>query len=85
MFEKFSDLQDKISDLEGRLSDPQLVSDQKEYQKVVREHSNLTRLNEKYLEYIKVQEDIEEYRMMLHDENEDQELKELAKAELEEL
>ncbi|MGB3223809.1 MAG: peptide chain release factor 1 [Desulforhopalus sp.] len=85
MFEKFSDLEDKISDLEGRLSDPQLVSDQKEYQKVVREHSNLTRLNEKYLEYIKVQEDIEEYQMMLHDEKEDQDLKELAKAELAEL
>lgn len=85
MFEKFSDLEDKIADLEGRLSDPQLVSDQKEYQKVVREHSNLTRLNQKYLEYVKVQEDIEEYRMMLHDENEDQDLKELAKAELTEL
>jgi peptide chain release factor 1 len=82
MFEKFSDLEDKISNLEGRLSDPQLVSNQKEYQKVVREHSNLTRLNEKYTEYLKVQEDIEEYRMMLHDENEDQDLKDLAKVEL---
>lgn len=53
MFEKFADLEDKISHLEGRLSDPQLVSDQKEYQKVVREHTTLTRLNDKYLEYKK--------------------------------
>ncbi len=85
MFEKFADLEDKISDLEGRLSDPQLVSDQKEYQKVVREHSTLTKLNEKYLEYVKIQADIEENRMILHDENEDDDLKDLAKAELEEL
>ncbi len=75
MFEKFTDLEDKISHLEGRLSDPQLVKDQKEYQKVVREHANLTKLNKKYLEYTKIQEEIEENRIMLHDEDEDQELK----------
>jgi peptide chain release factor 1 len=85
MFEKFTDLEDKISHLEGRLSDPQLVKDQQEYQKVVREHANLTKLHKKYLEYVKIQEEIEENRTMLHDEDEDQELKELAKAEIEEL
>ena len=85
MFEKFADLEDKISNLEGRLSDPQLISDQKEYQKVVREHSDLTKLNDKYQEYIKVQKEIEENKMILHDEDEDQDMKDLAKAELEEL
>jgi peptide chain release factor 1 len=85
MFEKFADLEDKISHLEGRLSDPQLVGNQKEFQKVVREHSNLTKLNEKYLEYAKVQREIEENKIILHDEDEDQEMKELAKAELEDL
>ena len=85
MFEKFADLDDKISHLEGRLSDPHLVKDQKEYQKVVREHANLIKLNKKYQEYIKVQEDIDENRQILYDEAEDLDLKELAKAELEEL
>ena len=85
MFEKFADLEDKISDLEGRLSDPQLVKDQKEYQRVVREHSSLVKLNKKYLEYAKVQEEIVENRQILQDEEEDQDLKELAKAELEDL
>ncbi len=85
MFEKFADLEDKISHLEGRLSDPQLVKDQSQYQKVVREHANLTKLNKKYLEYIKIQAEIEENRQILHDEDEDHDLKELAKAELEEL
>jgi peptide chain release factor 1 len=50
MFERFADLDDKISHLEGRLSDPQLVSNQREYQKVVREHAHLTKLNDKYRE-----------------------------------
>lgn len=85
MFEKFADLEDKISNLEGRLSDPDLVGDQKEFQKVVREHSHLTKLNEIYTEYRKVQHDIQENKVLLHDEDEDQELRDLAKAELEEL
>lgn len=85
MFEKFADLDDKISHLEGRLSDPKLVSNQEEFQKVVREHSHLTKLNSKYTEYMKVQREILENKEILHDENEDPELKEMAKLELEEL
>ncbi len=85
MFDKFVELGDKISHLEGKLSDPQLVTDQKEYQKVVREHAHLTKLNEKYCEYRKVQQEIIDNKAILHDENEDQEFKDLAKVELEEL
>jgi peptide chain release factor 1 len=85
MFDKFADLDDKISHLEGRLSDPDLVGNQKEYQKVVREHAHLLKLNDKYREYKKIQQEILENKAILFDENEDLELKELAKAELEDL
>jgi len=85
MFEKFADLEEKISHLEGRLSDPQLIGDQEEYQKVVRKHANLVKLHQKYQQYKKVQEDIEENKLILHDEEEDPDLKDLARAELEEL
>jgi len=85
MFERFGDLDEKISHLEGRLSDPQLVGNQKEYQKVVREHSHLVKLNNKYQEYMKVQQDIVDNRAILFDETEDQEMKDLARAELEDL
>ncbi len=85
MFDKFADLEDKISNLEGRMSDPNLVSDQKEYQKVVKEHSHLTKLNAIFTEYKRVQREIGENKELLHDEEEDLEIKELAKAELEEL
>jgi peptide chain release factor 1 len=85
MFERFADLDDKISHLEGRLSDPQLVNNQKEYQKVVREHSHLAKLNAKYREYTKVQQEIQENKVILFDESEDQEMRDLAKLELDEL
>jgi peptide chain release factor 1 len=85
MFGKFEELQDKLSELEGRMSDPALVSNQKEYQAVVREHSHLCKLNVLYQEFKRVQQDIVDNKAMLRDEDEDPELRELARAELDEL
>ena len=85
MIGKFEDLQDKLSKLEGRLSDPELVNNQQEYQKVVREHAQLSKLSELYEELKSVQADIVDNRALMKDESEDEELRELAEAELEEL
>lgn len=85
MFDKFEDLEDKLSHLEGKLSDPVLVNNQQEYQKVVREHAHLTKLNTLYKEFKKANEDLSENKAILRDEDEDPELKELAKAEISEL
>ncbi len=85
MFEKFADLEEKISHLEGRLSDPELVTNQKEYQKVVREHAHLTKLNGIYSEYKHVQQELENNKVLLQDDEEDPEIKELARLEIEEL
>jgi len=85
MFDKFADLEDRISHLEGRMSDPELVTDQKEFQKVVKEHAHLTKLNTIYGQFTQVQNEIAENKSLLRDENEDPEIKELAKEEIEEL
>lgn len=85
MFERFADLDEKISHLEGRLSDPQLVNNQKEYQKVVREHAHLVKLNTKYQEFMKIQQEILDNRAILFDETEDQDMKDLARMDLEDL
>lgn len=85
MFGKFEELQEKLSELEGRMSDPELVSNQKEYQAVVREHSHLSKLNALYQEYKQVKGDIAENKALIKDDDEDPELKDLARAELEEL
>ena len=39
MLDRFQDIDDKLADLEGRLSDPALINSRQEYQKVVKEHS----------------------------------------------
>lgn len=85
MFDKFEEIPEKLSELEGRLSNPVLVNNQKEYQAVVREHSHLSKLNALYQAYKQVKSDIVENKALLRDENEDPEIKELARAELEEL
>ncbi len=85
MFAKFADLEEKIADLEGRLSDPGLIADQQAYQRIVREHGRLQKLNHLYQEYRRVQREVAENRALLHDENEDQEMRELARAELDDL
>ncbi len=85
MFDKFDNIEEKISDLEGKLSNPALLDDQKEYQRIVREHSHLSRLNALYTKYKQVRKNIVENREILHDEEEDPELKDLARAEIEEL
>mgnify|MGYP002639011909 FL=1 len=85
MFEKFADLGDRLSHLEGKLSDPSLLADQKEYQKVAREHARLSRLNTLYRRFSQVEQELAENRLLATDEDEDPELREMARAELAEL
>jgi len=85
MFERFADLDDKLADIEGRLADPSLVRDQKEYQRCVREHAQLSRLHELYQAYQKTEQQVRQAKAILWDDKEDAELRELAKGELEEL
>lgn len=85
MFDKFEDLAERIIDLEGRLSDPSLMDNQKDYQKVVREHSHLSKLNELYIQYRRVEKEINDNLVIIHDPAEDSELKDLAREENEDL
>ncbi|PID71758.1 MAG: peptide chain release factor 1 [Desulfobulbus propionicus] len=84
MFENLRDIDDRLSVLEHQLSDPQLANDQKKYQEVVREHSTVSKLAALYGEYRNLLDEQEEHKAMIRDEDEDPELVELAKAELEE-
>ena len=85
MLEKFHDIEDKLADLEGRLSDPSLISNQTEYQKVAREHAQLTKLAGLCASHKKLVQEIADNRSILQDEKEDEELREMAKSELHEL
>jgi len=85
MFENLRDIDEKLSALERQLSDPQLVSDQQRYRNIVREHSLVAKIAELYAAYTSVCEKIRENKDFLRAEQDDPDLVELAKAELDEL
>ena len=85
MFENLNDIGEKRISLEMQLSDPEIVADQKKYQKLVREHAHVAKLDELYTDYCTVCRDLDENEEILHNEGDDPELAELARAETEDL
>jgi peptide chain release factor 1 len=85
MLESLHDITDKLAELEGRLADPALAHNQQDYQRIVKEHSQLSRLADLYGAYDKVQRQIRGNRLIIQDDSEDGELRDLARLELEEL
>jgi len=83
MLDKLQALEVKYEELNNLLSDPRVLSTPNEYQKYSREHSELQPIVEKIREYKKLIVDIESTEELLS--SGDAEMKELAKAELEEL
>ncbi len=85
MFENLTDINEKRETLEMQLSDPLLVNDQARYQQVVREHSHVAKLSELYAIYCTVCRDLQENKELIKNEDDDPELAELARAEIDEL
>jgi peptide chain release factor 1 len=83
MLDKLQALEVKYEELNNLLSDPKVLSTPNEYQKYSREHSELQPIVEKIREYKKLIDDIGSTEELLS--SGDAEMKELAKAELEEL
>jgi len=83
MFNNLEDVVDRFREVEGLLSDPAIISDQKRYRELAKEHADLSEVVAVYGKYKQVCGDIEGNRELLQDS--DPEMKELAKAELPEL
>lgn len=81
MFQKLQEVEDRYLKLEQILFDPKILHHPKEMQKYAREKANLAKLVETYREYKKVKEEILESQKLLAD-AEEEEMKELARAEL---
>ena len=81
MFAKLEDVEKRYEELNKKISDPEVISKQSEWQKYMKEHSSIIDIVEKYREYKKAKDDLEQAREMLND----KELKELAEIEMEEL
>ena len=81
MFDKLDDLLLRYEDIMNELNEPNVVSDQERFRKLMKEQSDLTPIVEAYREYKKSKQDIEDSLALL-DEETDEEMKELAKEEL---
>jgi len=83
ILDKLRDIEIRYQELEGQLSDPQVVSKQGLYQKFAKEHADLSELVEIIRKYEKVRNRIEEYQGFLKET--DEELKAIVKEELPQL
>jgi len=75
----------RMPELEAELSDPATAANQKKFRALVREHAVLKKLSEKADRYFYITEQSAEHRELISSADVDDELKELARAELEEL
>lgn len=80
MFQKLEDVEKRYEELNTKISDPEVISNQNEWKKLMKEHAEITDIVEKYREYKKVKQSLEEAKAML----DDKELRELAELEIEE-
>lgn len=81
MFEQIEELVKKYDEMSQKISDPEIIADQELWQKLMKEHSDLRPIVEKYQEYKQTLEAIDEALLML-EENIDEDFKELVKDEL---
>jgi len=80
IFEKLEEVVDRLREVEGLLSDPQVASNQDRYRGLTKEHAELSPLVEAFNGYRRLCEEIAGHRELLQ--NSDAELKEMAKEEI---
>ena len=81
MFDKLEDLLIRFEELMSELSEPGVANDPARFRKLMKEQSDLTPIVEAYKEYKQCKQNIEDSLAMLEEES-DEEMKELAKEEL---
>lgn len=81
MFDKLQGIEDKLEKINSSLCDPEVVSNQEEYKKLMREAKTLTPIVEKFREYKKANSDLTEAKEMLGDSSLDKEFRDMASEE----
>ena len=83
MFDKLQAAENRYEEINNKLLDPEVLGDQNEYRKLMKEHSDLEEIVAKYGEYKKINKEIEEAKELLG-EKLDREFKQMVEAELKE-
>ena len=82
MFEKLEGIENRFEELNMRLTEPEVVNDQNLYMRLMKEHSELSDIVEKFREWKGFKKALEDARAML-DEKPDPELMEMIQQEME--
>ena len=83
MFEKLKLTEKHFEEINEELCKPEIISDQNRYKSLMKELKNLTPVVEKYRQYKKEKESLEEAKEILSESEVDKELKEMAELEME--
>ena len=83
MFEKLAVMEQRYEEISERLSDPDIVSDNKLYTQLMKEYKNMSPIIEKYREYKKEKASFEEAKELLDGGGLDKDFREMAQTEYE--
>ncbi len=81
MFDKLEDLLIRYEEVMGELQEPDVASDPERFRRLMKEQSDLSPIVQAYREYKKCKQDAEDSLLLLEEES-DEEMRELAKEEL---
>lgn len=84
MFEKLAVMERKYEEINQKLSNPDVVNDNKLYTQLMKEFKTMTPIIEKYREYLKAQASFEEAKELIESGGIDREFKEMAQTEFDE-
>ena len=84
MFEKLKFTEQHYEEINEKLSDANVVNDNKLYTQLMREHKTLTPIVDKYREYLSTEKDFNEAKELLDSGNLDKDFKEMLQMEYEE-
>ena len=83
MLEKLAFIEQRYQELSEKINDPEVIADQEQWQKLMREHADITSIVEKYREYKREDEALREAEEILAEES-DTELRQMAQQQIEE-
>ena len=85
MLDKLEEINSRFEKLTEELGQPEVVQDQNRYRKLTQEHAGLQGIVEAYQLYLKIQQQLEDNRVLSEDKDEDPEIRKLADQEIQEL
>ena len=85
MLEKLEEINSRFEKLTEELGQPEVVQDQNRYRKLTQEHAGLQEIVEAYQLYLKIQQQLEDNRVLSEDKDEDPEIRKLADQEIHEM